>query len=568
VKRQQIISSFLPGVTLAVLTVQPSLANAKDNEAKLLASSNALTSTSQQINTVGHRLLPSQCKIPNVNSSSLLPCSPASVLPKRESSSGKRVAQAPTPTSISQAAPTTPATAPIPDYLNPQPNPLQFPTKPEEVRILGTQPVTLDQALQLARSNNRQLQVALLQLERSQFALREARSALYPNINLSTTLTRQQSAQSQLAVEAEERRREDLSPQQREALEAQQPLSPDEPSTIFNGGPELSYNIYTSGARRARIEQAEEQVRFNLLEVEQLSEEIALNVSTQYYNLQQADELVRIAEVAVENAQVSLRDAQALEQAGVGTRFDVLQAQVDLANAQQQLTNALSDQRITRRQLANLLSLSQVVNIAAADPVQIAGLWNPTLEETIILAFQNRPELQQELAERNINQQQVREALAALGPQLGLNGQYNLLDEFDDNVGATDGYSLQLQASLLLFDGGAARARANQARANVRIDEVQFAQQRNDIRFEVEQAYSQLQANLENIQTANTALEQATEALRLARLRFQAGVGTQLEVINQQNRLTQAQGNQVQAVLDYNRALAQLRRAVTSRSLR
>jgi OMF family outer membrane factor len=304
------------------------------------------------------------------------------------------------------------------------------------------------------------------------------------------------------------------------------------------------------------------------LDVERQSEVIRLNVSTDYYNLQQADESVRINTAAVTNAQASLRDAQALEQAGVGTRFSVLQSQVNLANAQQDLTNSISQQQIARRQLVNRLNLSQSVNVVAADPVRLAGLWNQTLEQSIILAFQNRPELQQQLAQRNIFEQQRRGALAQIGPQVSLVASYNLLDQFDDNASVTDGYSVGVQANWRLFDGGAARARANQQRSNIAIAETQFAQQRDQTRFEVEQAFSNLQSNLQNVSTATGALEQARESLRLARLRFQAGVGTQTEVIDAETALTRAEGNRVQAILDYNRALANLQRSVTSRALR
>lgn len=81
----------------------------------------------------------------------------------------------------------------------------------------------------------------------------------------------------------------------------------------------------------------------------------------------------------------------------------------------------------------------------------------------------------------------------------------------------------------------------------------------------VNPAYSQLQSNLNNVQTTHAAVNQAKESLRVARLRFQTGVGTQTEVIEAENDLTRAQANLAQAVLSYNRALAQLRRAVTSR---
>jgi outer membrane protein TolC len=434
----------------------------------------------------------------------------------------------------------TPANAvQVPDFLNPSPNPLQFPTKPEEVRIQGTQPITLAQALELAKRNNRDLQVAILELERGQSALRESQAALFPNVNLGANLTNSGEGFTGTAAQS---------------------------STSFNAQAQINYDLFTSGSRQASIRAAEERLRIDELSVENRSLEIELNVITQYYDLQEADEQVRINQSAVENAQASLRDAQAREQAGVGTRFDVLQSQVNLANAQQDLTNSLARQQIVRRQFATLLSLAQSVNISAADPVQIAGLWQPTVEESIIQALQNRPELPQQLAQRNISEQQRRQALARLGPQISVNGSYNVADRFDDGFSATDGYSIALRGSLNLFDGGAARASAAQSQINIAIAETQFASQRDQIRFDVEQFYAQLQSNLENVQTSSVALNQAREALNLARLRFEAGVGTQTDVIFAENDLTRAEGNRVTAILNYNRALANLQRSVTLRA--
>lgn len=452
-------------------------------------------------------------------------------------------------------------TIPPPDYLNPdKSNPLLFPTRPEEVRQKGTQPITLEQAVELAQRNNTQLQIALLELERAKAALREAQAALFPTVDLSAGITRQQSAQSQLSSEIRQQQEEGLPPELRSQ-------STDEPSTSFSGQAQLIYNIYTSGRRSANIGAAEEQLRLQELNVANQSEEIRLNVAQNYYNLQEADENVRIRQSAVRNAEVTLRDAQALERAGVGTQFDVLRAQVTLANAQQQLSQALSQQRIARSQLATTLNIPDALSVNAADPVRLAGLWNLPLEDTIVLAYQNRPELQQQLAQRNLSEQRRRLALADLGPQISLVASYNLLDQFDDSISVTDGYSLGVQATLNLYDGGAARARADQQRANIRIAETQFNDTRNQIRFQVEQAYSELRANLDRVNTANIALEQARESLRLARLRFQAGVGTQTDVIAAEDDLTEAEGNVVSAILSYNRALASLQRSVTARGL-
>jgi len=443
---------------------------------------------------------------------------------------------------------------PVPPNLNPNPNPLQFPTRPQEVNIENVQPLTLKQAVELAQRNNRPLQTARFQLEQAEAQLRQARAALYPTVNLQVGATGGRDAGTELSIErqAQQLRQQGLPPIRETG------------SLQLNGTIAAEYNIINGGQRNAQIRAAQEGVRSAQLQVEALSEQTRLDVANAYYDLQQADEEVQIAESAVRNAQQSLRDAVALEQAGLGTKFDTLRAQVQLANQNQALVKSRAQQQVNRRQIVQILSLPQSVNVVAADPVEIAGLWNLTLEESIVRAFQNRAELQQQLTQRNIAEQQRRVALAALRPQVNLVGQYNLLDVFNDGLGLADGYQVGIQMQWNLFDGGKARATAASQQANIQIAETRFADQRNQIRFQVEQAYFQLQANFQNIQTAILAVTQATEALRLARLRFQAGVGTQTEVIDAENSLTVAQGNQVRAVIDYNRALATLVRSVSN----
>ena len=91
-----------------------------------------------------------------------------------------------------------------------------------------------------------------------------------------------------------------------------------------------------------------------------------------------------------------------------------------------------------------------------------------------------------------------------------------------------------------------------------------FTETRNQIRLQVERAYYDLQANLNSIGTATLAVETAEEALRLARLRFRAGVETQTDVLLAQTDLTRAEVNLLRAVLGYNRSLAAIRRAVSN----
>jgi len=169
------------------------------------------------------------------------------------------------------------------DSLNPNPNPLQYPTKPQEVQIKKIQAITLEQALELSRRNNRELQVGLLELQRAQAAVKESQASLLPNAGFSAEIARQQSAQNQLAVESIN-------------------IGTDQETTILNGTLQLNYDLYTGGRRHAQIGQAEERLRIQKLAVEVLEEEVRLNVSTEYFDLQQADEEVRIANAAVVRA--------------------------------------------------------------------------------------------------------------------------------------------------------------------------------------------------------------------------------------------------------------------------
>jgi OMF family outer membrane factor len=506
---------------------------------------------------------------------------PSTVKAFLNSAQNPRIAQQPTAPAAAPSQPssgfTNPLTEPVieplgkplgpakpgraPEYLNPDPNPLSFPTKPEEVRLRGIQPITLQQALELAERNNRTLQIAGITVNRSRSALTQAEAELFPTLDLSGTVSRSESASGRLS----NRNSSNNSLANLFGLDSQQQQSG--ASRSFNGSLALSYDIFTSGGRPARIRAAGQQLRSDQLAYEVTLESLRLTITNAYYDVQQADAQVRIGQASVRNSQISLRDAQALERAGLGTRFDTLQAQVTLANSQQTLTNAIAQQEIARRQLAQLLSLAPSADLAAADPVEAAGRWNLSLEETIVLAFKNRAELEQQLAQRELAHQQKLAALSALGPTLSVSAQYNVLDVFGNstgNNGVADGYSVQAGLSWRLFDGGAARASANQQEANIAIAETNFADQRDQIRFAVEQAYANLLSNQVNISTAQTGLVQATEALRLARLRFQAGVGTQTDVINSETALTNAQGNVVSAILGYNRALASLQRAVTN----
>ncbi|MEG4958782.1 MULTISPECIES: TolC family protein [unclassified Microcoleus] len=454
-----------------------------------------------------------------------------------------------------------------PASLEPNPNPLQFPTNPEDVRIEQTESITLQQAIDLARRNSQVLQIAGQQVEQSRSALREQQAALYPDLNFQMDASRSVSAGGELGIRAQQRQ---LNSRANGTGQPAPQAGTNFGSNSLNSTLQLSYDIDLFGRRGANIRAAEEQLRLRELDVERQAEQLRFDTAEAYYNLQNSDGQVAIRQASVRNAQQSLRDAEALERAGVGTRFAVLQAQANLANEQQQLSVARRDQRVAQRRLAEILNISQSANLTAADPVEQAGSWRLSLEESIVQAFRNRPELEQQLVQRDISKQQRRSIQAGRLPQLSVGGSYNVLGQDPDNPnpyaarGWADGYSIRASLTWSIFDGGAANARVKQREADITIAESRFDQLRNQVRREVEQAYFGLESSFENIETSEAGVLQSREALRLARLRFQAGVGTQTDVIQAETDLTRAERNRLSAIVTYNLGLSSLQRAVSN----
>ncbi len=338
-------------------------------------------------------------------------------------------------------------------------------------------------------------------------------------------------------------------------------------TTTVDGKISLSYAIYSPG-RQDNIISAKQRIRISELEVKRIEEQLRLDVALAYYDLQQADAQVVIFQNDVNDRRKRLESIQLMLDVGLATSLDLLNSQVDLDNAIQELRNNQATQETTRRNLATVLNLTPSITPTAADPVTRTGVWQLPLSETILLALKNRVELEQRLAERQRSTAEQQVALATIKPSLSFFAEYNVLSLATEDLnpftarGTEDGYAFGLNFNWFFFDGGAANARAKQAETGIAIAEQQYSETANNIRLEVERAYYQLQPQLKNIETATQSVKRAEEALKAAEIRFDAGVNTQTEVLDARNRLVRARNNFVNAIITYNRSFAQLQRAV------
>ena len=420
--------------------------------------------------------------------------------------------------------------------------------KKNNINTIFNRPLTLKEVIFVALQNNQEIENARVTIEEFKARLTEQESKLYPSLDID----------SRLNHKFFERQSTDFS----QGFKKQVAASSRETTGIFNVS--LRYDIYTGGEREGRIRKAEREIRNRQLQLEQIAEQIRFEATDNYYLLQNADAEVAIAQADVENATQTLRDARLLERAGLGTKFDVLRADGDLATANEQLARTVAKQRIAIKKLTETLNLGQKIQLSAADNITELGYWKLSLEETIVQAYKNRAELEQQLIQVEIGKQDRRIAIAEIIPKLDIIAQYGFNDEFEDALGALINYRFETRLRWRLFDGGWAFAGVKAAERRIDQANIQFADLRSQIRFEVEEAYYNLIANKGNIESTRKNITTREEGLRLARLRFQAGIGVQSDVIDAQRDLSKARGDFLQAIIEYNRSINLLQRAVSN----
>ena len=442
----------------------------------------------------------------------------------------------------------------VPD--SPPDVPLVVPTDPKQVEIERIQTLTLKEALEIANRSSPPIVQAKLSVEQARAGLDRVVAARYPTVDASLGYTFIDSATIRVLNVAGIGQVNDISGSGVSFSSQQTILQP------LNGSIGVNYNVYTSGLVDANIRAAENSLRAAEADLNRVNQATRLSVATAYYDVQNADGQVRVREAQVKNSERSFQDVKAQLDTGIGTKLDVLQAQVQLANTKQGLLSAQSSQATSRSELARQLSLPFNLGVTAADEIKPAEDWKLGQAETILLALKNRSELDVQRLQREVARDRAKAALAALGPQVNLFAAFDQADNLSQPGGVALGYRAGFNVSWRLYDAGAANAEARQFDAERALAESRFTQFADQARFDVVSAYNSLKASREQLPVATLALEEARQALDLARLRLNAGVSTQLDVIQNEDAFTQAEVNRLNAIIDFNQALVRLQRAI------
>jgi outer membrane protein TolC len=294
-----------------------------------------------------------------------------------------------------------------------------------------------------------------------------------------------------------------------------------------------------------------------------------LDVRTRFYNVLLAREKVGVQEENVKLFERELQDAQNQFKAGSVSNFEVLRAEVSLANAQPDLITARNDYRIAIEQLRQSLGVPAGPRGTATVFPEVVGSLDVTpesyeLEAALTSAHEHRPELANLSKLQEAGEQSVATAKSNYYPNLAAFGEYEWIGLGQAQGGNynANGWLFGLQSTWSIFDGRATAGRVRQARSLVEQARLSYSSEELAIDVEVRQALSSLEEAAELVAASKKTVGEAEEALRLANARYHAGTTTQLDVLTSQVSLTQARTNELQANYTYLVASAAMRKAV------
>jgi outer membrane protein TolC len=420
-----------------------------------------------------------------------------------------------------------------------------FPTN-----VFITQPLSLADAVNIALRQNPNVVRAQKDLEASQGVVIQTRAIAIPKLRAAGAFTGVQSTD----IDA-----------------------PRLPNFAFEFGTEKTWNsqirlvqsIYEGGRILSALRVANLTKERSLLMYQTVVADTVLEVELAYYDVLLAAQNIIVQQTSVELLNSELTDTKRRYDAGTVPRFNVLRAEVELANQQPKLIRAKNDFRISKNYLANILGFNIPKETVDDIPLNLSGKleaepYQIDLPHAISLALDHRTELASLRKTQALRREDIVDAKAGYKPSVQAFGGYEARNSIftSDLTFTVYGWTAGVQMTWDIFDGLRTKGKIVEAAALYEKAGVELDDTGRRIELEVRTSYSKFIEATEVLESQKKVVEQAEEALRLATARNDAGTGTQLDVLSARTALTDAQTTQIQALHDYSAARARLERAV------
>ena len=328
----------------------------------------------------------------------------------------------------------------------------------------------------------------------------------------------------------------------------------------FNNSLTLSIPIYQGGRLKNQRLQSKYALDSAELTLEDTKQAIKLQTTQAYYEILRCRDMMKVREEEVNALQEHLNKSMIRYREGVVAKSDILASTVSLADAKQNYVIARGEYEKSLADLNNIIGLPTETPLLIRDETNYTT-YEPTEESCVEYALENRPDYFS--AEYAIKQAEAAIKIAESGRKPRVDASISKTAE-GDRIFKADSRSWQAGLTLQwnIFDNGVTSASVNEMRAQLRKYQSVATQIADSIRLEVHNDYIDLRTAEENIATTKIAVARAEEDYHLAQIRYTEGVGTNLEVIDAQEKLTQARTNYFSAFYSYYVAKASLEKAM------
>ena len=337
----------------------------------------------------------------------------------------------------------------------------------------------------------------------------------------------------------------------------------------WNVAIQINQNIWSGWKNQANFSAARLANDSAFYSLRQTIDKVVADTKKLFYDVIFNRALIRVREESVAVLQSQLQDQQSRFEAGTVPRFNVLQAEVALANAIPPVIQARNALRISQFALVKQLGLDYPSDPALV-PIDVLGQldYDPIkidLAKSVFTALTRNPSLKVQRQNILIGNEQLKAALSGFQPTLNATAGYQAFNvptssSLDD---AVNGLFFGVTGSWNIFDGLATIGATQAARASLQQSMINYDNGARGIELDVQRAVSNLIEAQEVIDSQRANVVQATEALRLSRERLDAGAGTQLDVLNAQVSLLQAQTTELEGRFRYITALAEYNRVLS-----
>lgn len=388
----------------------------------------------------------------------------------------------------------------------------------------------LHDSVQMALENNRTIRQALTDVDTAKWSLSSARRTMGPTLNWAAT-----------ALRNDNQLQNSLGNQYGHELQVGMPL----------------YN----GSVKGKIKQARYGLNAQDLTLEQTKQAIRYTATAAYYQILQDRNLIDVEQESVNTLQEHLDNVNAQYRVGTVAKSDVLASQVQLANAQQALVSAQNNYDIAVSTLNNVIGLPTDTVLDIRDQLKYTK-YDLTQDDCTNYALDNRADGAAARYAVKVAEAGVDTAKAGYQPTVNAVASKTIAGDREFRKNQAESWKAGLQASWDVFDNGLTQASVNSANMALAKAKEAAAQTDDQIRLDVRTAYLGLQAAEKNIQTTSVAVTRAEEDYKIAQVRYSAGVGTNLDVMDANEKLTTARTNYYTALYNYNTSKAALDKAM------